>query len=321
MPTVINSAAVVADFGAYFIDNGQNEGNIHSRLMEPFGTMDAFSIVETEDTILRASNASYSEVLQSFQKTFTPKGGVAFVPKTIALFNVKVDESFYPDDLKNQWLSFFTSNNLDRTEWPFVRWFIEIYVMKQINKDLEMKAIYGGAYVAPTAGTANAAEQVMNGIKKTINAAITAALNGPLLTGAPSADAVAWCEQIEAFVKQIPELYWHFPMGLNMSRALELRYREGRRKKYNINYAQVADLTKVENFENINVVGRASQTGSSKIWCTPKGNAVLAMKGGSNKSIMEVEKVDRQVKCYTDWWMGLGFIDDGLVFTNDVELT
>ena len=96
MPTVISSAAVVADFGAYYIDNGQNEGNIHTRLMEPFGTMDAFTIVQTEDTILRESNATFSEVLQSFQKTFTPKGGVAFTPKSIPLFNVKVDEKLLP---------------------------------------------------------------------------------------------------------------------------------------------------------------------------------------------------------------------------------
>ena len=193
--------------------------------------------------------------------------------------------------------------------------------MKQINKDLETKAIYNGSYVAPTSGTANAANQVMDGIKKIINAAIVASLNGPLLTGAPEADAADWCTQVEEFAKQIPELYWSQTMGLNMSRALALRYREGRRKKYNINYAQVADLTKIEDFENITIVGRASQTGSSKIWCTPKGNAILAMKGGSNKDVMEVEKVDRLVKAYTDWWMGLGFIDDGLVFTNDVELT
>ena len=39
---------------------------------------------------------------------------------------------------------------------------------------------------------------------------------------------------------------------------------------------------------------------------TPELNAVLGVKGGSNKDIVEVEKVDRQVKVYTDFWMGLG---------------
>lgn len=320
MATVITSSQVVADYGAFYIDNGQNEGNIHTRLMEAFATREAFTIIDTEDTVLREGNAKFTEVLQSFQKTFTAKGGVTITPKPISLFNQKVDELFYPDDLKNQWLAFFTSNNLDRTQWPFVRWFIEIYVMNQLDDDLENKAIYKGSYVAPTAGTANAAVDTMDGIKKQINAGITSNVNAPIITGTPSLDPVTWCEQVETWAKGIPELYWGFKMPINMSRALALRYKEGRQKKYNANYAQVSDKMAVENFENLQVTGRASMAGSTKIWGTPKGNAILGIKGGSNMSIMQVEKVDRQVKCFTDWWLGLGFIDDGLVFTNDQEL-
>ncbi len=320
MPTVINSAQVVADFGAYYIDAGQNETNIHDRLREPFGTKDAFLQIDTEDTTLREANAAYTEVLQGFQTAFTPKGGITFTPKDIPLYNVKVDQSFYPDALKNQWLAFLTSNKLDRTEWPFVRWFIEKYVMGQIEHDLEMEAIYKAVYSAPVPNVANNAADVMNGIKKVINDGINGGTIVPIPTGAPNADPVLWCGQVETFCKAIPELYWGMGMQLNMSRALALRYKEGRRLKYNSNYAQVSEQMAVQDFEEIQVVGRASHTGSNKIWTTPKLNAVLPMKGGSNKDIVEVEKVDRLVKVYTDFWIGLGFIDDGLVFTNDQNL-
>lgn len=320
MPTTITATEVVSQFGAYYIDAGQNEGNIHKRLRESFGTRDAFTVIDTDQTQLNESNTTFTEVLQSFQTTFTPKGGVTFKPKTIQLYNVKVDQSFYPDALKNSWLQFLVSNNLDRTTWPFVRWFIEEYVMGQIQHDLEMQAIYSAVYSAPEAGTANAANQVMNGVKKIINDAIDAAKINTIATGAPNATNSTWAGQIETFVQGVPELYWNLPIPLNMSRGLALRYKQGRRTKYNSNYAQVSEAMAVQDFESIQVTGRGSMTGSNKIWMTPKGNAILGFNGGGNQNIVKVETEKRMVNVFTDFWIGLGFIDDGLVWTNDQDL-
>ena len=246
MPTIINAADVVTAFGAYYINTGKNENNIHARLRESFGSSDAFTIIDTEDTELRESNTQFSEALQSFQKTFTPKGGVAFTPKRIPLFNVKVDELFYPDELKNSWLAFMTSNKLDRTTWPFVRWFIEVYIIGQIQNDLEMKGIYNGVYKAPTEGTPNAAVEVMDGVKKLINDAITGNKIAPIVTGAPNADNKIWATQVETFSSSVPELYWNMPMPLNMNRGLAKRYKKGRREKYNSNYEQITDQMAVQ---------------------------------------------------------------------------
>ena len=320
MATTITASAVVSAFGAYYIDAGQNESNIHKKLRESFGTKDAFTIVDTEDTVLRESNTAFTEVIQAFQKQFTPKGGVTHTPKSIPLYNIKVDQLFYPDELKNMWLSFVTSNNLDRTTWPYVRWFIEEYVMGQIQHDLEMKGIYLGKYVAPTPGTAGNAVDSMQGVKQIINDAIDATTITTITTGAPNADNVLWAGQVETFCKSVPELYWDKPMALNMSRGLALRYKQGRRTKYNSNYAQVNEAMAVQDFENNIVTGRGSMTGANKIWMTPKQNAILAFKGGSNQNIVEVEKVDRQVKVYTDFWIGAGFIDDSLIWTNNQDL-
>lgn len=319
MATTITTSSVVTAFGEYYIDNGQNENNIHDVLRETFESTDIFTVVDSEDTVLRESNAEYSEVLQAFQKAFTPKGGVVLTPKEIPLFNVKVDELFYPDDLKNQWHAFMTSNNLDRTTWPFVRWFIEKYVLKQILADLENN-LYGAARVAPTAGVAGTSAEAFDGLKKILNASITAGTISPIVTGAPSATPLTWAEQMETFNKSIPELYWKEPMAMNVSRSLAIRYKEGRRVKYNTQYAQVTEKYAVEDFEQNIVTGRGSFAGKTKILATPKLNAVLALKGGSSKNIVEVEKVDRAVKVYTDFWIGMGFINDALVFTNDQDL-
>lgn len=319
MATTITSSQVITDFGAYYIDAGQSELQIHDTLRESFVDMGDFTVVETEDTVLREVNTQYAEVLQSFQTAFTPKGGITFTPKAIPLFNVKVDESFYPDALKSQWISFLTSNNLDRTQWPFVRFFIEKYVMGQIMADLT-KNIYGAVYAAPAAGVAGAANVAFDGLKKIINTAITAGTTTAIATGAPNATQATWAGQIETFNQGIPELYWQEPMDIKMSRSLALRYKQGRRIKYNSTYAQVSDAMAVEDFEQNKVVGRGSLTGATKIWATPKINSLMAFKGGSNKQIVEVEKVDRMVKVYTDFWIGIGFINDGLIFTNDQDL-
>lgn len=319
MATVITPDAVVTAFGAYYINSGQNENNIHDVLRETFEDTNDFTVVDSEDTVLRETNVQYAEVLQAFQTTFTPKGGVTFTPKEIPLFNVKIDQSFYPDALKNQWLAFMTSESLDRETWPFVRWFIEKYVMGQIKADLA-KNLYAAVRVNPTAGTAGAASASFNGLKKIINDAIAAGTIVPIVTGAANATPATWAGQIEAFAASIPELYWNTPMGIQMSRALALRYKQGRRTKYNSNYEQVSEQMAVQDFENNQVVGRGSLTGVSKIWASPKTNAIMAFKGGSNQNIVEVEKVDRQVKVYTDFWVGLGFINDALVYTNDQDI-
>ncbi|HRN79984.1 MAG TPA: hypothetical protein PKY29_04495 [Ferruginibacter sp.] len=319
MSTTITSSEIVSQFGEYYIDAGQNENNIHQTLRESFADSEDFTVIDTEDTVLREVNTEFTEVLQPFQTGFTPKGSTTFLPKEIKLFNVKVDQSFYPDALKNRWIAFLTSNNLDRTTWPFVRWFIEQYVLPQISHDM-VKNLYGAVYASPTPGTAGAANTSFNGLKQIINAAITAGDITPITTGTPSATPATWAGQVESFCKSIPELYWDTPMGIQMSRALGLRYKEGRRIKYNSNYAQISDAMAVQDFESMIVKQRGSLTGTSKIWATPKANAIMAFKGGSNRNIVEVEKVDRIVKVYTDFWFGIGFINHALVFTNDQDI-
>ena len=316
----ITSSAIVNQWGEYFIDNGQNESDIKDVLRETFQSVNAFTVVQSDDTVLRSSNAEYGEVLQAFQKDFTPKGSVTFTPKEIPLFNVKVDLDFTPDDLKNQWLQFMIDTNTDRTTWPIVRWIRDVFLMKQIQTDLE-KNFYGAVRAVPTSGVASAASAAFNGVKKVINAGITAGTITPIATGAPSATKTTWCTQIESFCEAVPELYQTVPMDINTSRSLARRYRQGRRDKYNTNYEQVTDKKIVEDFEDFKVEGYASMTGKTKIWATPKSNAILAYMGMGNQKTVEVEKIDRKVKMYTDFWVGIGFIQDALVFTNDQELS
>lgn len=320
MATTITAADVIAEFGAHYAAEGQNLSSLLMRPFEPFGTRDAFTNVPTDKTQLKYSDVTVGEILQPYQDTYTPKGAVTFKPVTIDLQQVKVDQQFNPNSLVYSWLGFLTNNNTDRKTWPFIKWFIEEYLLKRLFEDIEKGVIYSGSKAAIVVGTAGAASIVMDGVKEVINAGITATDITPIVIGAANADAVLWCEQIETFCKGIPELYWEKNMVINMSRTLALRYVEGKKKKYNMYYGQEADLTSVANFPGLKVKGRASMNGSGKIWATPIENAVFAVKGFENANGFEMESVDRNVKIWTDFHMGMGFLLKDLVFTNDVEL-
>lgn len=317
--TVITATDVINEFGAHYVDEGQNMDSLLMRPFEAFGTREAFSNVPTDETLLKFSDVEVEEVLQPYQDAYTAKGGVEFKPITIALEQVKIDQQFNPNKLKYSWLGFLTSNKTDRTEWPFTKWLIEVYLLKKVFEDIEKKVIYTGVKGAIVAGTAGAAIDCMDGVKKLITDGITAGSIVPIAMGAIPADSKDFCTYVEEMVAQIDELYWDKNLVFNMSRQLAKKYREGRRQKYNLQYAQVADLNAIQDFESFSITGRASQKGANRIWATPVENAVWATKGFENAQAFELEKIDRNVKIWTDFHIGLGFLLKDLVFTNDVD--
>jgi len=319
MATTITVSELNAQFGDYYISNSANMSRIHQQIMDSGNTEEAFTLEPTEDTVLRYSEAEVGSVLQPYQDTFTPKGAVNFVPAEIPLRQIKVDQKFNPNALASTWVGFLASNKLKREEWPFVRWFIESYLIPKIKEERELEVIYKGSYLAPTAGTPGAAKDSVNGIRKIINADITASNITPITTGAMSTDPVTFVGQIETFIKAIPEKYWATSMDLNMSRALALRFRNGMRTKYNTNYESTEDLSTLLDFPVV-VKGRASMIGSAKIWMTPKINARRGLKWGNNANLFAIQGEDRNVKIWTDWFEGFGYVIPGLVFTNDQDL-
>lgn len=312
---------IVTQWGDYAQDRGQSEDDINDVLRESLeAELPDFSVVHSDDTILQSSNAAYAEVLQSFQTQFTPKGGVTFTPNEIRLHRVKADIIFTPDDLVNTWLDFLGSKKLDRTTWPFVRWIQDVYIPQQIAADI-VNNMYGAVRVNPTPGTAGAASASFNGHKKIINDAITASKIVPIVTGTLSATAETMCTQFETFVKAIPELYQHVPKSLRVRRAIEQRFKEGKRAKYGAMNSTSDVNTQIMDFEENTVRGTAAMSGANKIICTPRANNILAFKGYENIKALEIQAVDRQVKVFTDFHVGLGFNDYRLVWTNDQDLT
>ncbi|HEX8656587.1 MAG TPA: hypothetical protein VF690_03595 [Hymenobacter sp.] len=312
-------ADVLTQFGAYYMNTGQNAARLYQLLRAVTNTESMFTPVNTDDTLWRAAKTLFSRVVQPFQKAFTPLAGVNFVPVAIQQFKMKIDAEEYPDELEASWLGFLDGPEINRLAWPFVRWYVEQYLIPQIKLDIEMNEIYQGVYVAPTAGTPGAAGTSMNGLKKTINDHITAGRITPITTGALATDPEGLVDQIEAFADGIGKDYWSIPMMLGCSESVARRFLRGQERKYGKNTGGGELGLKVNN-TNITITPLTSHRNTDKIWCTPKENAIQLRKRIQNQTAVQVENVDRRLKFYTDFSMGIGFIIPEIVFTNDRDL-
>lgn len=314
-------ADVVAQFGAFYLNNGQNLTSLYQQLRRATVTESMFTPVNTDDTIWRAARQLFSRVVQPFQKQFTPLAGVTFQPVEIKQFRMKVDAQEYPDELEATWLGFLDGPEVDRKAWPFVRWYVEVYLIPQIKEDIELNEIYQGVYAAPVAGTPGAAGTSMDGLKITINTHVKNGLITPIATGAIATDPQAFVDQMEEWVDGIHKAYWNIPMMLGISETLQRRFLRGQERKYGRNPgAQGGALGNTVNNTNITLVGLPSHQNTEKWWCTPKGNAVMLRKRIQNQTAPLVESVDRLLKIFTDFSMGIGFIIPQIVFTNDRDL-
>lgn len=321
----IDVAAVKTQFGSYYIGNQANMKRLRSMLYQAAETAKYFQDRPGDDTIYRGVMSTLNRIVQPFQKAFTPIGTIVFEPNEFPLYKLKVDMSETPDDLEATYLGFLAAQpELDRAQWVFVRWLIEVHVMAKIQADLELNEYYKGVFTAPTAGTAGSAGTAMNGIRKVIRGYNTAGRlnlkNGPIVLGAVPAGKVAFCDYVETYADAIPSLFRDKIDYIFMSKELATRYKRGKREKYNINYAQTADLMTVEDYPNIKVVGLESMNGSSLIWTTIPENRVRPTKKASLANTMKIESAKRVVDLLTDWWEALNFEVPEFVFINDQDL-
>ncbi|WP_266206255.1 hypothetical protein [Pontibacter kalidii] len=315
----MNIADIIAEFGAYYLKNGQNLARIVKMLNAPSTTDSVLTSIITDETQWRAAQATIGRVLQPFQKTWTPIDALKFVPVVINQFKMKVDSEEYPDDLEATWLGFLTGDGLDRKTWPFIRWYVEVMLLPKAKEDYELYEVYKGVYQAPVNGQPGAAGTAMDGLRKAINDQVTAGRITPIVTGAPDADNKVFVEQVEFFVDRVNANYQHIPMQLCMSQSLERRFLKGYRALYGKDTDYKGSNGSVD-FSNTSIIGLPSMAGANKIWMTPKSNAIHLGKRTQNQNTMQIESIDRKVKLFSDWSRGVGFVIPEIVFTNDQDL-
>ncbi|OUJ68657.1 hypothetical protein [Hymenobacter crusticola] len=324
-------AAIIAEFGAYYLNNGQNAARLVQLLFRPAVTEQLFSPRVTDDTLYQASQTRLGRILQPFHKNWTPLGALEALPIVIKNFRMKADLEETPDDLEATWLGFLAGDSLDRKAWPFVRWFIEVHALPQIQEDYELNEIYLGVRAEPNGTVPGAAGTAMDGIKVQVNGFITSGKTVPMVLGAIPSDPKAFCDYVEAMAHTTLKRYRNVPMYMNMNEDLALRYAIGRDAKYNLTTAYVqgaptpdgnnplATAVPIQHARQ-RVIGLPSMGDSTKIWMSPADNMIRLEKKTQNAGQFQIENVDRKVKLYTDFRKGVGFLMPGAIFTNDQDL-
>lgn len=302
---------LVTDFGAYYVDEGQNENRLLSALRQKSVTPSHAKPIITDGDVYRSANSRLGEIVQGFQKAFTKKGDVTFEPNEIRLRNIKVDLSLYPDDVKGSWLGFLASvDEQERAKWPIVRYILEKEVIPQMAEDMELKAYFKGAYVAPTTDVASATSAVMDGIKAIITAGLAGDMNTVTLTDAP--DASNSFDRIEEFVDQIDSLLDGVKTKMYCDPTIVRWYLRDKRNTHGADVNYNAAQPTID-FTNVQLIGLPSMKGEKMIWATPEDNYVYLRKTNGMKK-PKVEESKREVSLMLDWWEGLGFNYDELVY-------
>ena len=313
-------ADIITEFGNYYLQQGQNMTRLVRLLRDSSVTASMFRTIVTDETIYQAAQTVITRLLQPFQKKWTPIAELGFSPIEIRSFRLKMDHEDYPDDLEGTWLGFLADNNLQRKDWPVIRWLIEEELLPQLREDFELNEIYDGVYQAPVEGVAGAAGTAINGIKKIINDHIAAGRTIPITMGAIPTSDLLLVDYMEDFADQLNDKYWGQMMEVATSPRIFRRFARGYAQKYGdrVDYTKNTD-GKVD-MTNLQLKPLPSHRNTEKIWCTPKNNAIRLLSKNNNMDRVAIEGEDRKVKVWTDFRTGLGFILPGLIFTNDLEL-
>lgn len=310
----ITTTSIVQEYGAYYIDAGQNKKRILTMLSQGREITDFATPIKTDDTIFRLANATFRTLVQPFQKTFTQKGGVEIIPNEIRQYRFKIDDEFMPDELYATWLGFLTQKSVDRKDWPFVKWLIEVYYARQIDQDMELNEYYKGVYAAPVAGTAGADGTGMNGLKKLIQAGVDVHKINSVNLGA--LDKTTIFDQVESFTDSIAEVYQGIKMNVFMSRYWYKKYMQDKRAQGFYQRTSDKDIDGKIDFTPLDVKPLACMVGTSDIFCTPAENFIHISPATLTKNQFKLEEAKRAVAVMADWSEGLGFGINEAVWTN-----
>lgn len=314
----ITTTDIVTEYGAYYIDAGQNKKRLLSLLSQGRELENHVTPIRTNDTIFRLGNVAYNSLVQPFQKTFTQKGGATFTPNEIRVFNLKIDDEFYPDEIKATWLGFLATHKTDRKDWPLVKWLMEVYYAQQIDRDMELNEYYKGVFAAPTAGTPGPDGTGMDGLQVQLKNGVDAGSVNSINIGALDASTIF--DQVESFIDQISEVYQGVEMKVYMSRKWYKKYMQDKRAQGFYQRLNAGDIDAGIDFTPQSVLPLACMTGTDDIFCTPKANLLHITPETDTKNSFKVEEAKRVVAIMGDWWEGLGFGLNSAIWTNKVKV-
>lgn len=309
----IDVSKLKAAFGTYL---QTNQKEILLSLIQKTVSQNYMKTVATKDQEWRAAQAVITNLVQGFQKAYTPSGNATFTPLSIVQRRHKFDMEFYPDDVYDSWVAFLYDETKDRKDWPITKFMIEQLIVPKVNENRELLLIGKGVYAAPTPGQVQNTGKSMDGFCTILEAEyndIATKMNffdggdsGPL-------DKENVVEFIEEFVDFISELYQGIAMNVFVSPTWLRAYR----RKYRDTYGTNTDFkgeTDIVLDSNKKLVALPSMAGKDIVFCTPKENFIRMINSNEGASSISVESDVRKIIVFADWHESVGFAMSDAVF-------
>lgn len=313
----MNVSEIVTAFGAYYEQSKANKNRIMGMLSQGLATPQYCTAVKTDDTVFKLGRLVMGDIVQSFQKAWTPKNPIAFTPNELRLYKLKIDEDIDPDDIEATWLGFLASDAVSRADWPLIKFLIEHPeqgIIAAINRDMEMKEYGHGEYVEPTPETAGITGNSLDGLITQLQAGVNKETINSLSIGALDKDT--FMDQIEEFTDKIDEVYQNVAMNIFLPPKWAVAYYRAKREEGHYFIGSDKQIDDRIDFRPQRIVPLPSLSGSDAIFATPKANLLHLTKKSANKTKIKLEESKRTVSMLADWWEGIGFGMDAAVWTN-----
>jgi len=267
-------------------------------------------------------DAKMGKVLQPHQKQWTPKGEIALGAKINAVQHIKADIVIDNlDELFDSHAAELADESVERDKMPFIPWLVNENILPQIKEEMAYNS-YNGVYLAPTAGTAGASEDSVDGLATIIAADITATNLTPFTTGVISASNII--DLVDDYVDYIDSTpYGKFVKTILLADELVRMYK----RAYKLEFGTSLDYKGMGSFEGMNVapidgsqkklVGVEDMNGSQRMIATWDGNLIKMFNKVNTPEKMFTDLDKRDVILYTDFFRGYGYKHYRGMFVND----
>lgn len=271
----------------------QHSTRIINRTFERANSRSYMVPLEFKDRYVHHTGTS-TEMVQSYQKTWTPKGTVTLKPRVQRHTAWKADLVFDARKYNSRnYLASVAQSGSNPYDMPYMDWIIQT-ILEQVLEDFELNVVWTGRDLGVIPGAPNPAADVANGLLYKIEQSIAAGEMVPVVTGAMTpGNAVTW---VEGFVKgtlNTPTLrsqmhYLH--MALDMVDMYQEAYRLAHGEYIHANEFNHLRVTGT----NVTIVPHAGLNGHQRVTMTNSMNLFYGYDGDIS-FIIEREKRNTNV--------------------------
>lgn len=315
----IDLSAINAQLGAYM---RKHEAKVWPGLFKEITLEKFMTPVMGIKSQYVSRGAKMGKVLQPHQKQWTPKGDIEIDAKINSVQHIKADIVIDNlDELFDSHAAEFADESVERDKMPFIPWLVKENILPGIKQEMAYNS-YNGIYLAPTAGTAGASEDSVNGLAKVIADDITATNLVPITTGVISASNII--DLVDDFIDYLDATpYGKFVTNILMADDLVRMYK----RAYKLEFGTSLDYKGMGSFDGLNIapidgsskklVGVDDMNGSQRMVATWNGNLIKMFNKVNTPEKMYTDLDKRDVILYTDFFRGYGYKHYRGMFVND----